>query len=171
MILTVSLCSMAALTIGATLYVLYERREVERQKRDYARLEDGLRDAHSEIQRLFRRLGEAQKSGAKLEHANIMLSGENDRLRDAHSEIQRLFRRLGEAQKSGAKLEHANIMLSGENDRLRDQIEQAEKDKKQLCEEIEKLLDENREQADKLSEIGNIFSYAGDEAGQVELND
>ena len=133
MILTVSLCSMAALTIGTTLYMLYERREVERQKRDYARLEDGLRDAHSEI--------------------------------------QRLFRRLGEAQESGAKLEHANIMLSGENDRLRDQIEQVAKEKKQLCEEIEKLLDENRAQADKLSEIGNIFSYAGDEAGQVELND
>ena len=82
MILTVSLCSMAALTIGTTLYMLYERREVERQKRDYARLEDGLRDAHSEIQRLFRRLGEAQERGAKLEHANIMLSGENERLRD-----------------------------------------------------------------------------------------
>ena len=62
-------------------------------------------------------------------------------------------------------------MLSGENDRLRDQIEQAATDKKQLCEEIEKLLDENRAQADKLSEIGNIFSYGGDEAGQVELND
>ena len=133
MILTVSLCSMAALTIGAMLYVLYERREVERQKRDYARLEDGLRDANSEI--------------------------------------QRLFRRLGEAQERGAQLEHANIMLSGENDRLRDQIEQAAKDKKQLCEEIEKLLDENRAQADKLSEIGNIFSYGGNEAGQVELND
>lgn len=133
MILTVSLCSMAALTLGATLYALYERREVERQKRDYARLEDGLRNAHSEI--------------------------------------QRLFRRLGEAQENAGKLEHENIVLSGENDRLRDQIEQAATDKKQLCEEIEKLLDENREQADKLSEIGNIFSYAGDETGQVELND
>lgn len=133
MILTVSLCSMAALTLGSMLYVLYERREVERQKRDYARLEDGLRNAHSEI--------------------------------------QRLFRRLGEAQENAGKLEHENIVLSGENDRLRDQIEQAAKDKKQLCEEIEKLLDENRAQADKLSEIGNIFSYAGDEAGQVELND
>lgn len=133
MILTVSLCSMAALTLGSMLYVLYERREVERQKRDYARLEDGLRNAHSEI--------------------------------------QRLFRRLGEAQENAGKLEHENIVLSGENDRLRDQIEQAAKDKKQLCEEIEKLLDENREQADKLSEIGNIFSYAGDETGQVELND
>lgn len=133
MILTVSLCSMAALTLGSMLYVLYERREVERQKRDYARLEDGLRDAHSEI--------------------------------------QRLFRRLGEAQENAGKLEHENIVLGGENDRLRDQIEQAAKDKKQLCEEIEKLLDENRAQADKLSEIGNIFSYAGDEAGQVELND
>ena len=133
MILTVSLCSMAALTLGSMLYVFYERREVERQKRDYARLEDGLRDAHSEI--------------------------------------QRLFRRLGEAQENAGKLEHENIVLSGENDRLRDQIEQAATDKKQLCEEIEKLLDENREQADKLSEIGNIFSYAGDEAGQVELND
>lgn len=133
MILTVSLCSMAALTIGATLYMLYERREVERQKRDYARLEDGLRDAHSEIQRLFRLLGEVR-------------------------------------EKAG-KLEHENIVMSGENDRLRDQIEQAATDKKQLCEEIEKLLDENRSQADKLSEIGNIFSYAGDEAGQVELND
>ena len=113
--------------------MLYERREVERQKRDYARLEDGLRDAHSEI--------------------------------------QRLFRRLGEAQENAGKLEHENIVLSGENDRLRDQIEQAANDKKQLCEEIEKLLDENRAQADKLSEIGNIFSYGGDEAGQVELND
>lgn len=133
MILTVSLCSMAALTIGVTLYALYERREVERQKCDYVRLEDGLRNAHSEI--------------------------------------QRLFRRLGEAQENAGKLEHENIVLSGENDRLRDQIEQAAKDKKQLCEEIEKLLDENRAQADKLSEIGNIFSYAGDEAGQVELND
>lgn len=133
MILTVSLCSMAALTLGSMLYVLYERREVERQKRDYARLEDGLRNAHSEI--------------------------------------QRLFRRLGEAQENAGKLEHENIVLSGENDRLRDQIEQAATDKKQLCEEIEKLLDENREQADKLSEIGNIFSYAGDETGQVELND
>lgn len=133
MILTVSLCTMAALTLGAMLYVLYERREVERQKRDYARLEDGLRDAHDEI--------------------------------------QRLFRRLGEAQENAGKLEHENIVLSGENDRLREQIEQAATDKKQLCEEIEKLLDENRAQADKLSEIGNIFSYAGDEAGQVELND
>lgn len=133
MILTVSLCAMAALTIGATLYALYERREVERQKHDYARLEDGLRDAHDEI--------------------------------------QRLFRRLGEAQENAGKLEHENIVLSGENDRLRDQIEQAAKDKKQLCEEIEKLLDENRTQADKLSEIGNIFCYAGDETGQVELND
>lgn len=133
MILTVSLCAMAALTIGATLYALYERREIERQKRDYARLEDGLRDAHDEIQRLFRLLGEVR-------------------------------------EKAG-KLEHENIVLSGENDRLRDQIEQAATDKKQLCEEIEKLLDENRVQADKLSEIGNIFSYAGDETGQVELND
>lgn len=133
MILTVSLCSMAALTLCVTLYALYERREVERQKRDYARLEDGLRDAHSEI--------------------------------------QRLFRRLGEAQENAGKLEHENIVLSGENERLRDQIEQAATNKKQLCEEIEKLLDENREQADKLSEIGNIFSYAGDETGQVELND
>lgn len=133
MILTVSLCSMAALTLGSMLYALYERREVERQKRDYARLEDGLRDAHDEIQRLFRLLGEVR-------------------------------------EKAG-KLEHENIVLSGENDRLRDQIEQAATDKKQLCEEIEKLLDENRVQADKLSEIGNIFSYAGDETGQVELND
>lgn len=133
MILTVSLCSMAALTLGSMLYALYERREVERQKRDYARLEDGLRDAHSEI--------------------------------------QRLFRLLGEVRENAGKLEHENIVLSGENDRLRDQNEQAATDKKQLCEEIEKLLDENREQADKLSEIGNIFSYAGDETGQVELND
>lgn len=154
MILTVSLCSMAALTIGATLYMLYERREVERQKRDYARLEDGLRDAHSEIQRLFRRLGEAQENAGKLEHENIVLSGENDRLRDQIEQAAKDKKQLCE-----------------EIEKLLDKIEQAEKDKKQLCQEIEKLLDENRAQADKLSEIGNIFSYAGDEAGQVELND